>query len=165
MRKGVIIAIIIAYIASILVVQFFGLQIVGVESNVYVTGIEVYGFDFTNRDGIEDAKYQKVAKIRNVTGKEEIHYGGYFYPGTYDMSEESLSTNPNRIKVDYRVEPYNATHPEISFAYDKTTLEGVIYVDPETNEIVFLKPRTVTFILTSRDGSTIRKEIKITLTY
>ena len=165
MRKGVIIAIIIAYIASILVVQFFGLQIVGVEGNVYITSIDIYGFEFVNRDDIEEAKYHRVVKITDTSGKDDTHYGGYFYPGTYDMSEESLATNPNRIKVDYRVEPYNATHPEITFAYDKTSLEGIIYVDSETNEIVFLKPRTVTFVLTSHDGSTVRKEIKITLTY
>ncbi len=164
MRKGVIIAIIIAYIASILVVQFFGLQFVGVEANVYMTDIQVDGFTYVNRDSIEDSRYQVVKKLKDTSGKEDIHYGGYFYPGTYDTSEESLKTNPNRIKVEYRVEPYNASHPEVTFEYDKASLEGVIYLDPETNEIVFLKPRTVTFVLTSHDGSTIRKEIMITLT-
>ena len=129
-----------------------------------MTDIQVDGFTYMNRDSIAEQRYHLVRKLENVSGKDDIHYGGYFYPGTYDLSEESLATNPNRIKVDYRIEPYNATHPEITFEYDKASLEGVIYVDPESSEIVFLKPRTVTFILTSHDGSTIRKKIMITLT-
>ena len=163
MKKGVIIAIIIAYIASILIVQFFGLQIVGVESNVYITDIQVDGFEFTNRANIEGDKYQLVKKLEDKTGGNTIHYAGYFYPGTYDMSEESLASNPNRIKVNYRIEPYNATHPEITFEYDTEANADVIYYDQETNEIVFLKVRTVTFVLTSHDGSTIRKEVMISL--
>lgn len=163
MRKGVIIAIIIAYLASILIVQFFGLQIVGVEGNIYMTDIEVYGFEFTNRAHIEDGNYKLVKKLRDTAGSNTIHYAGYFYPGTYDQSEESLASNPNRIKVVYEVKPYNASHPEISFEYDKEANAGVIYFDEETQEIVFLKARTVTFVLTSHDGSTIRKEIMLTL--
>ena len=128
---------------------------------------EFHNDDWYNRMGRTvtwDSRYQVVKKLKDTSGKEDIHYGGYFYPGTYDTSEESLASNPNRIKVEYRVEPYNASHPEVTFEYDKTSLEGVIYLDPETNEIIFLKPRTVTFVLTSHDGSTVRKEIMITLT-
>ena len=165
MKKGVIIAIIVAYIASILVVQFFGLQVIGVEGNVYITDIEVRGFEFTNRAHIVDAQYQKVVKLRDTSGREDIHYGGYFYPGVYDTSAESLASNPNRVKVIYDIVPYNATYTDITFAYDaEANDQNVIYLDPETQEIVFLKPRSVTFVLTTQDGSTIRKEIMITLT-
>ena len=41
MKKTVILAIFIAYIASILIVQFFGLKVVEMQGNVYITEIEV----------------------------------------------------------------------------------------------------------------------------
>ena len=163
MKKGVIIAIIIAYIASILIVQFFGLKVIGVEGNVYITDIEVHGFEFTNRQNVTEAKYHVVNPITDTSGKTEIHYGGYFMAGTYDKSPESLAANPNRVKVLYDVRPYNATHQEVSFDYDEVSNDSIIYFDEETQEIVFLKPRTVTFILSTHDGSMVRKEIKITL--
>ncbi len=165
MKKTVIIAIILAYVASILIVQFFGLKVIPVEGNTYITDIEVNGFEFTNRGGITDPQLLKVTKMKDSTGKnkDEIHYGGYFIAGTYDKSEESLAENPNRIKLLYVIRPYNATHTEVTFDYDTVANEGVIYVDEKTQEIVFLKARTVTFILNTHDGSMVRKEIKISL--
>lgn len=163
MKKTVIIAIILAYVASILIVQFFGLKVIGVEGNTYITDIEVRGFEFTNRQSVADPRYHVVNPITDSSGKTEIHYGGYFMTGIYDKSPESLAENPNRIKVLYDVRPYNATHQEVSFDYDVVSNDSIIYFDEETQEIVFLKPRTVTFIINTHDGSMVRKEIKITL--
>ena len=163
MRKGVIIAIIIAYIASILVVQFFGLQIVGVEGNVYVSEIEIRGFEYVNRAHLTDPKYEIMKKITDLDDEDAIHYAGYFVPGTYDKSEESLASNPNRIKVLYDIFPYNATHANITFDYDTASNDSVIYYDQETQEIVFLKPRTVTFVLNTHDGSKVSVEMQISL--
>ena len=164
MKKGVIIAIIIAYIASILIVQFFGLKVIGVEGNVYITDIEVRGFEFTNRENVIDARYLECKTLKDTSGKEEIHYAGYFIAGSYDKSAESLASNPNRIKILYDVRPYNATHTDITFDYDTVSNYEAIYFDEETQEIVFLRIRTVTFVLNTHDGSMVRKQIKITLT-
>ncbi len=163
MKKTVILAIFIAYIASILIVQFFGLKVVEMQGNVYITELEVLGFEFTNRDGIEDAKYQKVVHLKDSSGEETNAFGGYFYAGTYDETPESLASNPNRIKILYKIVPYNASNQELTFAYDTTAASGAIYFDSETNEFVFLKPRTINVILTTHDGSTIKAEVSISL--
>ncbi len=162
MKKTVIIAIILAYIASILIVQFFGLKVIGVEGNVYITDIEIHGFEFVNRKNVTDSKYLLVKKLTDTSGKDEIHYAAYFIPGTYDKTPESLASNPNRIKVLYLIRPYNATNTEVGFIYDQVSNENILYFDSETQEIVFLSPRTVSFVITSNDGSMIRKAFKIT---
>lgn len=163
MKKTVILAIFLAYIASILVVQFFGLKVVEAQGNVYITEIEVSGFEFTNRDESVDAKYKKVVRLSDASGKQTDHYAGYFITGTYDMTEESLASNPNRVKIIYNIVPYNASNKDLTFAYDTSAVEGSVYFDEETNEFVFLKPKTVSVILTSKDGSTVRAEIGISL--
>ena len=163
MKKTVILAIFIAYIASILIVQFFGLKVVEAQGNIYISAIEISGFEFTNRDESVDAKYKKVVRLSDASGKETDHYAGYFMPGTYDMSEQSLASNPNRVKVLYNIVPYNASNKELTFAYDASAVEGSVYFDETTKEFVFLKPKTVSVILTSQDGSTIRAEIGISL--
>ncbi len=163
MKKTVIIAILLAYIASILIVQFFGLKVVEMAGNTYITDIEINGFEFTNRDGLDDPNYKIVNKLKNSTGKEGLYYAGYFVPGTYDKTPESLATNPNRVKIMYHIVPYNASFTDLTFAYDRTANENTVFYDEETQEFVFLKPRTVTVTLTTNDGSMVRKTVSISL--
>lgn len=163
MKKTVVLAIFIAYIASILIVQFFGLKVVEMQGNVYITDIEVSGFEFTNRDGIDNPLYKTVIHLQDTKGNYMDKYAGYFYPGTYDSTPESLASNPNRVKISYKIIPYNASNQELSFAYDTASLDGVVYFDEETKEFIFLKPRTVNVILSTLDGSTIKFEVGITL--
>ena len=73
MKKTVILAIFVAYIASILIVQFFGLRVVEMQGNVYISDIEVSGFEFTNRDESVDAKYKLVVRLSDGSGKETNH--------------------------------------------------------------------------------------------
>jgi hypothetical protein len=124
----------------------------------------VSGFEFTNRDESVAAEYKKVVRLSDsVTGKETNHYAGYFMAGIYDMSEESLASNPNRVKILYRIVPYNASNQELTFAYDKNAAEGAVVFDETTQEFIFLMPTTVSVVLTSHDGSTVKADIKITL--
>lgn len=163
MKKTVILAIFLAYIASILIVQFFGLKVVEMKGTVYITNIEVSGFEFTNRDDIQDAKYHKVIQLKDTSGKLQDQYAGYFVPGEYDKTPDNLKNNPNRVKILYKIVPYNASNQQITFDYDTTTLDEIIYFDEETYEFVFLKPRSISVVLTSRDGSVVRTQIGISL--
>ena len=63
MKKTVIIAIIIAYVASILIVQFFGLKVVEMTGNTYISDIEIHGFEFTSRDDIEEHARQFALRL------------------------------------------------------------------------------------------------------
>ena len=163
MKKTVIIVILLAYLASILVVQFFGLKVVEMAGNTYITDIEINGFEFTNRNAIEDSKYHKVIRLKKNGGGDAPSYAGYFINGDYDMTPESLASNPNRVKISYDIRPYNATYTDIIFAYDKTANENFVYFDEETKEFVFLIPRTVDVTLMTNDGSMIRKAVSISL--
>lgn len=163
MKKTVIIAILLAYVASILAVQFFGLKVVEMTGNTYITDIEINGFEFTNRDDIADTKYKTVKKLINQSDEKSLCFGGYFVEGTYDKTPENLVANPNRVKISYDIRPYNASYKDITYAYDKTANENVVWFDEETEEFVFLKPRTITVTLTTNDGSLVRKTVSISL--
>ena len=163
MKKTVIIVILLAYVASILVVQFFGLKVVEMTGNTYIADIEISGFEFTNRGSIDEPKYKIVKKLTNPNDEKGLYFGGYFYEGTYDKTPESLAANPNRVKISYDVRPYNASYKVITYAYDKTANENSVWFDEETEEFVFLKPRTITVTLTTNDGSMVRKTVSISL--
>ena len=166
MKKTVIITILIAYLASILIVQFFGLKVVEMTGNTYITDIEISnpGFEFTNRgDDVED-KYKQVKKLKNSSGDGNDYYGYFIYGAEkYDKSPESLSANPNRVKVLYNVRPYNATHKKLTYSFDNNAYENIVYFDEETEEFVFLQAWTIDVTLSSNDGSMIRKTLSISL--
>lgn len=164
MKKTVIITILIAYLASILIVQFFGLKVVEMTGNTYITDIEISnpGFEFTNRPDEVEEKYKQVKPLKNTSGEGLDFYGLFIY-GTYDKTPESLATNPNRVKILYNVRPYNATHKKLTFSYDRESYEDIVYFDEITEEFVFLEAWTIDVTLSSNDGSMIRKTVGISL--
>lgn len=164
MKKTVIIAILLAYVASILAVQFFGLKVVEIAGNTYVTELEVKGFEFVNRGEETEYKYRRCFPLQNDDSSNIVSFWGYYIDGNYDLTEESLATNPNRIKILYEVIPYNATLKELSYYFIASDYEGAIYFDEKTKEIVFLE-RGVDFYfqLETQDGSMKRMEVSVYL--
>ncbi len=90
MKKSVIILIAIIYIASVVLVSFFGLQYKSFKEIVYTTGIELLNTDIKTADNGE--KYVVIRPDENGERKYQILY---------------------------RVHPDNATDPGVSFSYDK----------------------------------------------
>ena len=152
MKKTVIIAIFLVYLASIVVVQFFGLQVVQLQGKVYVSNITVQGITLTNRTEGQNAT---AGKVNNDAG--DIWYAFVFISGTYTEDEESIASNPNKIKVQYLVEPFDASEKTVAYEFDP---KNVIFIE-ETEEVVFLKRATVTIQLSAKDGSPVKTKVKV----
>ena len=136
MKKTVIIAILVIYLASILAVNFFGLQMVVPETTVYVDSITVNGITVEREVGSLD------------TWSEENTEGVTTYYFNYIRLSEGQSPEEfNRISVDYIVTPDNANNKEVDVICSSK------YVEVVDGDLVFLAPGLVEVRLKSKDGS------------
>ena len=139
MKKTVIIAIFVIYLASIVVVQIFGVPVVvPPPSNVYITGIQVTGVELTNPQDGQDTTVEATEQT-TAEGKEYMLYAFKFVPGEYTKDEESLQNNPNRVKINYILQPDDANKDFLNIII--TGDEEHFHYIKETDEIVFLKKR------------------------
>lgn len=134
MKKTVIIAIFIVYLASIVLVQIFGVPVSLPKGGAYIDGIEITGIELTNP---ADGQNTAIRTAEQSDGR--IMYGFKFVAGEYTIDEESLESNPNRVKINFILQPDDANVDYLEYIYD-SSLNGVTYyVFEETAEIVFLK--------------------------
>ncbi len=139
MKKSVIILIGIIYIASIVIVGFFGMQIKAFDTIVYITDIEC-----TNEE-----------VVTKVDGSKEIKFD-------YDTTKDDME---NTIILTYEVFPKNSTlkgTEAVKLTYDTTHKlidKGLWEVDGLT--ITFKSKGVLTFYLKSLDGSNIIETINI----
>ncbi|MBQ4053201.1 MAG: hypothetical protein IJD33_02565, partial [Clostridia bacterium] len=119
MKKTVIIAIGIIYLASILIVNFFGLEMIGFESNQYVSSIEVTGI-VVDRDEKTEVRQQQ---------EEDgtVWYRFLFVEG-----------GENTVLIEYTVAPDNASNKKLDFVYDYESMDGKVVVSAEENKLEFL---------------------------
>ena len=136
MKKTVIIAILVIYLASILAVNFFGLQMVVPESTVYVDSITVNGIIVERESGSLDTWTDT-----NAEG-ETVYYFNYIR-ATGEQSPEQL----NLISIDYTVNPENASTQDVEVICSSRNAEVV------GGKLVFLKPGSVDVRLKAKDGS------------
>ena len=144
MKKTVIIAIVLIYLASILVVGFFGAQLEINNPVIYpdamtLTGVAVDG----DPDGV--AEYGE-------TLDEEQYFIFYFTPAaegeTY--SEENIATNPNKITPIIAFDPENTTNQAVTVNVSKN---ANVLLDEETGTLVFLDKTFVTVTVTSKQNT------------
>ncbi len=131
MKKTVIIAIFLVCLASIVALQFFGAPATVPPSGVYIDRIEIKGVSLSNRTETQDD---------TVTYSEKMElYWFTFIPcenGNYTTSEESLASNPNRVKIEYALYPENADKSFLQYVLNNN--KDVVLCE-ETDEVVFLK--------------------------
>lgn len=115
MKKVVIVVILAVYLASIALVNFFGLKVSIFEGTTYVTEINVERV-VLHRDG--DGK---VEEFLDDTGTPNYYFEfvNLLKTGTeysenskveYSESDESIIANPNTVLIDYKVNPGNASN-------------------------------------------------------
>ena len=139
MKKTVIIAIFIVYLASILAVQFFGLPATVPESGVYIEGITITDVTLSNRaEGNYDDVYKGADKNSGLTS-----YSFKFIAGNYTDDADSLASNPNRVKIEYLLDPVDADPSYLVYVVNS---HNVVVLE-ETAELVFLKRGSVNLIL------------------
>ena len=146
MKKTVIIAILVIYLASILAVNFFGLQMVVSAPTVYVEQIVVNGISLERTS--EQGSLETVAVVDDdgLTSYRFIYVNEKY---------ENIDENPNTVILDYTVLPADANHQEVDILIPEEDAVNV-RVFPEENKIVFLKRTTVKVTLVSKDGSLVK---------
>ena len=147
MKKTVIIAIFIVYLASILAVQFFGYPATVPESGVYIEGITITDVTLSNRQDGQNATVNKGADKNSGLPA----YSFKFIAGEYTAEESSLATNPNRVKIEYLLDPVDADPSFLVYVWNnqydaEKNPNGVVLLE-ETAELVFLKRGTTSLTL------------------
>lgn len=160
MKKTTIIAIFLVYLASILIVQFFGLQVVQMQGKEYVSEIVVHSLQLTNRTAEQN---QEVRLLKNDDPDIDFCYAFKFIRGEtpYTADADSIAQNPNRIKVNFEVKPYNAADKTVRFVYENS---NVIFLE-ETSEFVFLKKSGITVNMRANDASQVSLMLQIIPVY
>ena len=133
MKKTVIIAIFVVYLASILAVQLFGYPAVLPDSGVYIDGITITDVTLSNRTQGQDDKVLK--GTRDGLPLYVFTFIKSTDPNGYTTDEESLANNPNRVKISYILEPEDASKSYLLYVVNNDN----VVVLKETDELVFLK--------------------------
>ncbi len=152
MKKTIVIVILVVYVASIAVVNFFGLAIKEFDGVEYVQEIKCNSITVMN----ENPKTYGVDKI-NDDGIPEYRFD--FIDGKYTSDPESLASNPNAVRIDYEVLPHTADGSKIDLIFEE---KPYVHFDEETKTFVFLRNnRSLTVTLVSTDGSNVKTTIVI----
>ena len=160
MKKTIVIVILVVYIASIAVVNFFGLAIKQFDGIDYVQEIKCDSITLLN----ENQKTYNVYKEPAEGEIPEFRFDFIKAPeGTeYTTAPESLANNPNVVRLNYEVLPHLADEAQVTFEYDKEGLANIVYFDEATQTFVFLKRlRRIEVTIKATDGSNVKTTIKI----
>ncbi len=133
MKKTVIIAIFVVYLASILAVQLFGYPATVPDSGVYIDGITITDVTLSNRSDGQDDEVLK--GTREGLPLYVFKFIASSDPNGYTTDEESLASNPNRVKISYLLEPADASKSYLLYVVNNDN----VLVLKETDELVFLK--------------------------
>lgn len=157
MKKTIVLIILAVYIASIAVVNFFGLQVRIFDGITYATSIQVDTVTFFDQDkGAID-----ITPIRK--GSTRIFVFD-FVPADpsnpYTTDPESLMNNPNVIQINYEIWPHTATEKGVRFEYDENS--GYAVYHEMSGSFIFLQPDAAfTVTIRATDGSNVSETIMI----
>ena len=152
MKKTMLIAIIIVYIASIVAVNFFGLEIKNFEGNIYVNDIEC-NVVLKREDDTQ------VMVNDQVANDDRTWYIFTFVEGNY--SADDLTGNTNIALIEYHAYPDNADNKQVKFIYDKNAAEGLCVFREDIATIYFLKKGGISVTVEAADGSKIKEKLFI----
>ncbi len=158
MKKTIIIVILAVYIASIAVVNFFGLQIVEADHVEYVTGIQCDTVTLRDGSDLELAP----SKYLGTTPVFIFDFVPAPSGAEYTSEEASILSNPNCVELNYQVFPHLADDAEVEFEYDEGAMDGIAVFREDIRSLIFLKPDAM-FTVTIRavDGSNVYTTVSI----
>ncbi len=157
MKKTIVIVILVVYIASIAVVNFFGLAIKEFDGVEYVEEIKCNSITVMNENPKTYGEHQFENGKVPEDGIPEYWFG--FIEGNYDKTPESLASNPNAVRIDYEVLPHTADGSKVDFIFEE---KNYVYFDEETRTFVFLRNnRSLTVTIVSTDVSNVKTTIEI----
>jgi hypothetical protein len=150
MKKTIVIIILLIYIASIAVVNFFGLEVKVFDGITYVESIQCNTITLRNENPVT------LSPKQTLGGKPLFIFD--FVPAPEDQAysddDESIITNPNAIQINYEVLPHLADETGVKFEYDTAAMEGAVVFHELSHTFVFLKPnKVITITIKATDGS------------
>lgn len=153
MKKTIVVIILAVYIASIAIVNFFGLEIKNFDGITYVDSIQCDTVILRNENSIELHPVTYLGTNGDIPLFEFV-----FTPksdGTdYTSDDESVISNPNAIELNPVVFPYLADEKGVKFEYDEESMSGVAIFREDIRTLIFLKPGKIfTVTIKSTDGS------------
>lgn len=163
MKKVVILVIGLIYIASVFIVNFFGLEIKIFEGTTYVERIEVESlrvYDLTGAgldQTVTTARVEEEENFVTIKGKKYYQYDFTFTPapeGT-EYTKDNIEQNPNTVSLAIRVLPDNADKKGVQFIFDDVATEEYAVFKEETNTVIFLQPGRIRLKIKAVDGSEI----------
>lgn len=156
MKKAIVIVILVVYIASIAVVNFFGLEIKVFDKIVYVDSILCNSVIVRREGGGE------ILPDPEPFNGLPVFTFAFIPPAdgdAYTRDEESLAYNPNAVEIDYQVLPLNATNTHVTFIVDENS--SIAYFDASKKTAVFLKKGMLKVTIEAVDGSGVRTQFYI----
>ena len=153
MKKTIVIIILAVYVAAIAVVNFFGLQIRMFDGITYVSSIQCDTVTFLGDNNKELTPAQYTGKDKNTP-----QFVFDFIPapeGTeYTTDVDSLTNNPNIIRINYEVMPHLADSAGVRFEYDEEA--GIAVYHELSGSFIFLKPnKPLSVTIRATDGSNV----------
>lgn len=158
MKKVTVIVILVVYLASIAVVNFFGLEIKIFDGITYVESIQCNTITVQNENRV-------TLEPRQMLGEKPLFIFD-FIPADennpYSTEDESIVSNPNAVQLNYEVLPHLADETGVKFEYDRDAAEGFVVFHELSGTFVFLQPnRALTVTIKAIDGSNHSTEIVI----
>lgn len=155
MKKTIVLIILAVYIASIAVVNFFGLQVRIFDGVTYVSTITCESVRGKNGEIIRPTKY--------LDGDIPLFVFDFVPPdpdNPYTADPENLLKNNNVIQIDYGIWPRLATERNVRFEYDESA--GYAVYHELSGSFIFLKGGvSLDVTIRATDGSNVCTKIII----
>lgn len=160
MKKTIIVIILAVYVASIAVVNFFGLEIKIFDGVTYVEEIQCDTVTVQNETPIDLYASAYLGEEKDIP-----LFVFDFIPaekGEYTDEDESILTNPNRIQLNYEVFPHLADDAEVKYEFDEAAMEGFVVYHELSRSFIFLKPGKIfTVTVRAMDGKDANIKVSI----
>lgn len=163
MKKTIVIFILAVYIASIAVVNFFGLETKIFDGITYVNDIQCNSVTLQRENPITLDPEDYL-----VGGKKAFIFDFIAAPdgNPYTTEDESIISNPNTVQINYEVFPHLADERGVTFEFDREANEGTVVFHEMSRTFVFIKPnKGITITIKAKDGSNISTQIYIFARY
>lgn len=158
MKKTIVIVILVVYIASIAIVNFFGLEIKVFDGVTYVEDIMCDSITVHNQTPVT------LEPAQGLAGKPLFIFDFIPAPADdpYTTEDESIVQNPNAVQLNYEVFPHLADETGVTFEFDTEAHEGAVVFHELSHTFVFLEPNhIITVTVKAIDGSNKSTQVAI----
>lgn len=157
MKKTIVVIILAVYIASIAVVNLFGLEIRQFDSITYVSAIQCDSVVFCG----DNSKVIYPSQYAGKDGNTPVFVFDFIpAPDGTEYTLDNIEDNPNVIQIRPEVLPHLADENGVKFEYDKDA--GVAVFHELSKSFIFLRSDvSITITIKATDGSNVSTQIRI----